>query len=479
MTSLYITEKPDVGRALADFLARKAGTSAKKGDGFIEIPGVGDVTWCIGHLLEQAGMDFYLLPIAKKEDIKDGKVRWKPEYLPCLPSKMEMLPSGDKKKQIEVIRALVKKASEIIHSADRDREGQSIVDELLEHFGTKGKPVRRLVFSALDDHSIADAMSKIESNDLPKFRNMGLASKARSWADWAIGLNATRICTALHSPGGVVSVGRVQTPTLAVIVKRYMDVMNFKPVKFYVPVVTLPDGIVLEWRKMAGDEFVEGMDSEGRIIDEKLARRIVDKINAGTAGVVTDASSKEKKQAPPLPFSLDAIRSEMSRRHGLSVDQTTKACQSLYEKKMQTYVGTDCRYLPESMHGEALHVLKGLMSTGLRHAAESATPTIKYGCWNDSKITAHHAIIPTGVAGKLDSEAEKLVYDAVCRRYLAQFHPEYKYLEARLEANYGGSMFSASRKDPVAMGWKAVENVVDDDQEDVAIAAHELKNSIS
>lgn len=460
---LYITEKPDVGRNLADFLARKNGRSAKREDGYISIPGVANVTWARGHLLELAEFDHYLRAMVGPEALlPDGRVRWAASLnlLPFFPEHYEMVPStkdGDKRKQLNLIGRLIKDADTIFHSADKDREGQAIIDNILDHFAIRGKKIMRLAFSALDDASLESAFAKVEENDQPKFKGMGIAARARSIADMSLGLNLTRILSVLHSPDGVMTAGRVQTPLLGIIVERQWAIDNFKSKDFYIPVVTLPDGVKLKWKKRAGDAG-HGFDEEGRIIDRAVAQEIVDRINAGLRGCVDKAASKELRETPPLPYSLPALQTEMGIRHGLSVDDTTAACQGLYEKKMQSYIGTDCRYLPESMHAAAREIMVKLRGAGFAAQVEGANADIKYKCWDDSKVTAHHAIIPTGEKGSFSSRAEELVYKAVSSRYLAQFHPESIFLETRLEASFGRDTFVSVQKDMISPGWRAIDS---------------------
>lgn len=460
---LYITEKPDVGRNLADFLARKNNKTAKREDGYITIPGVAKVTWARGHLLELAEFDHYLRPMVKPEALtSDGKVKWHAtiDMLPFFPDHYEMIPSvkdADKRKQLNLIKSLIEEAETIYHSADKDREGQAIIDNILDYFDVRGKKIMRLTFSALDDASLELAFANIERNDQPKFKGMGTAARARAIADMSLGLNLTRILSVLHSPDGVMTAGRVQTPLLGIIVERQWAIDNFKPKDFFIPVVTLPDGTKLKWKKRSGD-MGYGFDDEGRIVDKNLAQEIVDRINAGLQGRIDKATSKEIKEAPPLPYSLPALQTEMGIRYGLSVDDTTAACQGLYEKKMQSYIGTDCRYLPESMHAAAREILAKMRSAGFAKMVEGADTSIKYKCWDDSKVTAHHAIIPTGENGSFSNKAEELVYKAVSARYLAQFHPESVYLETRLEVSFGQDLFTSVQKDMISPGWRAIDS---------------------
>ena len=465
---LFVAEKPDVARELAAFIGRKNKTPPKKEARFIEI-GDSIVTWARGHLLEQAQVDDYYPDIPRTpENSSKGRLYWQHVPLPILPGKFIYTPSkedADRSAQLKEIGRLMRKASEIYNAADRDREGQLIFDEIIEHFDISGKPIKRLIFSSLDDAALERAFNNAIDNKTPAVFNMGLAAKARGQADWLIGMNGTRAMTMAHvtpSRGaGYLNVGRVMTPTMSVVVRRHLEIQNFKPSAFYVPVVELPDGTVLEWKKRTDNDDTEGLDTNGKIVDRAVAERIVNAINKGLDGEIIEAKSVEKKEEPPLPFSLPSIQAELSKKYGLTIDEITKACQSLYEKKMQTYVGTDCPYLPEAMHGEAAEVLNGLRSL-FGKAIGNTDISRKYGCWNDKKLSgeggaAHHGIIPTGNKGATSSEAERLVYQAVCNRYIAQFYPEHRYMSVSLKASFGGDEFGATARAVIANGWKDVD----------------------
>jgi DNA topoisomerase-3 len=471
---LFVAEKPDVAKELSGYLGRKSGFTPKRGERSIS---VGDdvVTWALGHLLEQAPPDHYFPHIAKTEqNSKNGNFYWSAVPLPIIPSPFEYRPSENKDRaaQLAEIGKLMAKASVIYNAADLDREGQLIFDEIVEYFGMDGrKKIYRLLFSSLDDKSFDRAFASATeiNNGDATIRRKGIAAKARSQADWLVGINGTRAMTLAHGSKstGVMNVGRVIVPTLSIVVRRHLEIAEFKPKAFYTPVIELPDGTVMTWKKRNGDDL-QGFDDEGRIIDRAVADRIVRQINDGLDGMITEAKSTEKSQEPPLPYSLPSIQSELSRKYGLTVDEITKACQKLYEKKMQTYVGTDCRFLPEAMHGEARDVLSGLRTqfSGMMNGVDISR---KYKCWNDKKLTgdgaaAHHAIIPTGKTGMLESETERIVYDAVCRRYIAQFHPEYRYMSISLQSMFGNDEFSATARIPVSMGWKEIDG--DDDGTD-------------
>lgn len=469
---LFVTEKPDVGRELARYLSAKFGGELNRSAMSIKV-GKDVVTWAMGHMLAQMPPDYYLpktLPRNQK-----GVVPWKSAPLPIIPKPFVYEPpAGDDKRkaaQLNEIGRLMKAADEIYNASDRDREGQLIFDEILDYFKITKKPVRRLMFSALDTKSFDHAFENVADNFAPAIKNIGLAAMARGQADWLIGMNGTRAVTLSHKAGdvGVMSVGRVMTPTMSIVVRRHKEIASFRSKTFWTPVVDLGDGAVLTWSKSLADEGNPAIDGDGRIIDRSFAQAIVDEIERGLKGTITDSKSVEREKEPPLPFSLPSIQSELSKRYGLSVNEVTKACQSLYEKKMQTYVGTDCRYLPESMHGEARQVLTGLGGavSGLSAPIRGADVSIKYGCWDDGKVTgegaaAHHAIIPTGNKGVIESEAEKLVYEAVCRRYVAQFHQPYRYLSLSLVAQFGKNEFKATASMPLSMGWRDVENDTED-----------------
>ena len=272
------------------------------------------------------------------------------------------------------------------------------------------------MFSALDTKSFDHAFENVADNFDPAIKNIGLAAMARGQADWLIGMNGTRAVTLSHKAGdvGVMSVGRVMTPTMSIVVRRHKEIASFRSKTFWTPVVDLGDGAVLTWSKSLADEGNPAIDGDGRIIDRAFAQAIVDEIERGLKGAIIDSKSVEREKEPPLPFSLPSIQSELSKRYGLSVNEVTKACQSLYEKKMQTYVGTDCRYLPESMHGEARQVLTGLGGavSGLSAPIRGADVSIKYGCWDDRMVSrlalaSHLAVLPTSVLGRHVSPANR------------------------------------------------------------------------
>ena len=334
---IVIAEKPSVGKTIAKFFgATKAGDGCITGDNVV-------VTWCFGHLLEQAMPEDY-----------DMKYKaWSMDLLPIVPTDWKMTEKEDCKKQIKIIGGLLKGATEIIHAGDPDREGQLLVDEVLERFSCK-KPVKRLWLAALDDDSIKKAIGSMK--DGKQYHSLKLAAESRARADWLVGMNLTRAWTnhGRKFNHGVLSVGRVQTPTLGMIVKRDLDVEAFKSRDFY-----QVEGLFPFPTKWQPQDTIR-LDEEGRLLDRAIADAIALKLKGKPAKVIK-YESKECKQAAPLPYSLSALQQKASSKYGFSAQEVLDIAQELYEThKVTTYPRTDCRYLPESMHAEATEILKSL-----------------------------------------------------------------------------------------------------------------------
>lgn len=455
---VYLTEKPDVALHVAEFFGyqkREAGAYwLKNGDA---------VTWMIGDMFDQGKPEDYM---SESQKALRGFAQ-----LPILPANFKDFPDAQKRDQLRHLASLIKRADIVVNAGDIDRQGQYIADKTIRYAGVdpsgSGKPVERVLIKALNHASLAGAFaqSAVRKNGESQFVLQRQAGEARAKADWLVGMNGSRAVRAAVNASlkKSLSVGRVQTPTLALVVRREMEIRKFKPVAYYVPEITLPDGRVLSWsgRKEGGD--MRGIDDEGRIIDRAVAEAIVSAIQAGLDGVVSRYDSVEKEQAPPLPFNLAKLQSEMSAKHGMSAKETSAATQSLYQnRKMVSYVGTDCQFLPESMHAEAPSVLKGVSQIYTKLASGSS-PSIKYACWNDAKVSAHHAIIPTGEIATGLSKQEQQVFDSVARRYMAQFYPKHKFIDNKLEADYGADVFASSWKQTTVQGWKAVDEQHDED----------------
>jgi DNA topoisomerase-3 len=431
MTQLYLCEKPSQAKDIARVLEAK-----QRNNGYFEGNGV-IVTWCFGHLLEMASPEDY------DPDLKS----WRMETLPIIPQQWVWKIRKDAKKQYKIIVSLFKKVDVCIVSTDADREGESIAREVMERGGWKG-PVTRLWLSALDDKSIQKALD----NRLPgeQTENLYKAASARSKADWLVGMNLSRLYTlSARQLGheGVMSVGRVQTPTLKLVVDRDRIIEEFKPVPYFDVLADckpsgqggdvftgkwkVPDSIADEDRNLypISSSSSASLSFESRCLSQSSAQAVAARCQ-GKDAIVTAATTKRIKEDPPLLFALSTLQQEASKRFGMGAQAVLDGAQSLYEThKLTTYPRTDCQYLPQSQYEAAAEILKTLQDVDEYQAiAGQADANIRSKVWNDKKITAHHAIIPTG--SKLTTQltdAEAKLYDLICRRYLAQFYPAYEF----------------------------------------------------
>ncbi len=459
---LFIAEKPDVARGIAEVLGQTG-----KGQGYIECGQV-KVTWCFGHMLEQAEPDEYTPDNVPRGT--NGKKVWRTDELPIIPNTWLMRPKPDAEAQLAVIRKLIQEASEIVNAGDPDREGQLLVDEVLEHFGNK-KPVLRYWASARDAVSVKRALGNLKTNDT--YTGWGLAAKGRARADWLIGMNLTRAYTLRAQRGGsraLLAVGRVQTPTLALVVARDREIENFKPVPYFTLAANIAHQagtFAAAWRPR---EDQAGLDPDGRLIDKAQADALVAKLTNKPA-TIEAYEQAAKKQGQPLGLSLTALTALAAKRWGYTADQILKACQALYEvHKLTSYPRTDCGYLPESQHADAPQVLAALkhVNPDLAELIGRADPRIKSRTWDDSKVTAHHAIIPTmhkGSAAAL-KEDERNVCGLVLRSYLAQFFPQHEYKATTVNVTVEGESFQAKGRVVTLNGWRDVYQDEDQDEKE-------------
>ncbi len=459
MSRLFIAEKPSMGRAITQGL-EALGNKSRSADGCIHV-GSDTVTWLFGHILEQYSPDEY------DEKYK----RWHIEDLPIVPSVWKLKVKPDAKKQYKIVSALAKEADEIIHAGDPDREGQLLVDELLAHIGVlKTKPVKRILLNALDVKSVQEALKHIRPND--EFVGLRNSALARSRADWLIGMNLSRIYTILARSAGydsVVNVGRVKTPTMGLVVRREIEIRTFKPVTFFTPQVEFSHAngtFRAKWKAQEQD----GVDEEGRILKKDLAEEI---LTASSVPPAKIESVEQKKGTSPqrLPYSLSALQIDAGKIFGYSPQEVLDTQQALYEKKLTSYPRSDCDYLPENQLSDAAAILKNLAAadTALARFVEQADLSIKSRAWNDKKISAHHAIVPTTVETKLSdlSEKEKNLYMLIAKSYIAQFYPAQEFLSTKVELSAGGEMFTASGKVILQQGWKSLyQNDVKKDEEE-------------
>lgn len=475
---LFIAEKPSVAKAIVAELG-----CVTRGDGFITCKDGSVVTWCFGHLLEQAEPDAYLpddVPRTKK-----GSKVWRFEDLPIYPKNWKLLPKNDKgvKKQLATIGKLLKKASLVVHAGDPDREGQLLVDEVLEHFRYTGR-VQRFWVSAQDSASIRKGLTNLRDNET--FDGMRLAALGRSRADWLLGMNLSRAYTLARQAQGkkeLIAVGRVQTSTLALVAKRDVAIRDFKPVPYFVIKARLGGGkpFTAVWEP---EESQAGIDEQKRLVDRCIAAALQQRLKAVGQATVVRCSRTPKKIAQPKAFSLADIQLGASNQFGFSAEKTLNLCQSLYEThKATSYPRTDCSFLPESQYADAKNVLAAIAKTmpPLAGLVAKCDCSIQSPTWNDKRITAHHGIIPTQQAadGSKFSDDERKIYRLIAERYLSNFLPAHEYLACSIELRIATERFSAKGRLVTKPGWKVVTSAADEDKaDDEGQALPELKSGL-
>lgn len=447
---LYIAEKPSLGRAIADVLPKPH----KKGDGFIEAANGDCVSWCVGHLLEQAEPDAY------NPEFKS----WKFEHLPIVPDKWQLKPKAATRSQLTVLKRLVKQANTLVNAGDPDREGQLLVDEVIAYLGVTGDKLhqtQRLLISDLNPQAVKRALTQLRSNR--EFIPLSTSALARSRADWLYGMNMTRAYTIQGKKvgyQGVLSVGRVQTPLLGLVVRRDEEIAHFQSKPFYEVLAHLAtekqETFSAKWQP--SEACQPYMDEEGRVLVRGLAQNVVSRISDKPA-LVTQLVAKDKKQNPPLPYSLSALQIDAAKRFGMSAKDVLDTCQSLYERhKLITYPRSDSRYLPVEQHNLAPSVLKAISdgAAELLQGADAPEPRLKSKAWDDKKVDAHHAIVPTEKTANLSSlsQRERQLYLHVARQYIAQFYPAYCYSETTVQVTIEGGLFNTKARQDKSLGWK-------------------------
>lgn len=447
---LFIAEKPSLARAIVEVLPKPH----KKSDGYIE-SGNGDVvTWCIGHLLEQAAPEDY--------DTKYKK--WLVEDLPIIPQQWQLKPKVKTKQQLNVIKRLIKKANIIVNSGDVDREGQILVDEAISYCGASKYKIDnalRCLISDMNPSAVTKAVNNLKPNK--EFLPLAVSALARARADWLYGLNMTRLCTLQGQKSGyqgVLSIGRVQTPILGLVVNRDIEIESFVSKPFYEVFANIKTNSGEQYKgKWKPSKACEPyMDEDKRVLSKKLALTVVNRIN-NQQGKVLQVDQVKKNQKAPLLFSLSGLQISAAKAFGMSAKQVLDICQQLYEKhKLITYPRSDCQYLPTDHINDIPSVTNAIksISSKLANMLIPADLKQKSRVWNDKKVSAHHAIIPTskGKSTGILSSDEERIYELIARQYIAQFYPDFEYTDKQVDTVIAGGIFVSKQKDILINGWK-------------------------
>lgn len=428
MTILYIAEKPDIAKAIAYHLW---GKKYQRLNGYYQNNNT-IVTWALGHLLELAPPDAYGPQYGS----------WT-KFSSIFPSNWVLQPNPETSDQFNTIKTLLGKLNPatdtVVHAGDPDREGQLLIDEILEYCNYAGK-VERLLINAKDPVNMKRAFDNIESND--KYRNLYQAGLARQRADWLVGMNLSK-CYTINSSQSPVRptwrIGRVKIPTLALVVNRAREIAAFKPLDYYTLRATFRingQNIFTEW--VPGPNVPK--DKNDRITDLNFIKDLLKQIRK-MDGIVSNYTTTTETKLQPLPYSLDTLQVEANRQFGYSPKTVLDTVQKLYEKKHVTYPRSDCNYLPSAQRKDASNLLPKLATYGLPQA-NNANPDIISPAWNNKKVTAHHAIIPTSVVPGTLSQKEDRIYRMIALRYILQFYDVCNIEKEQIEVQLGTEVFS-------------------------------------
>ena len=426
-----IAEKPSVAREIADVLGAKL-----KKNGYIEGNGY-QVTWTFGHLCT-----------LKEPHDYDPRWRfWALSTLPMMPPRfgIKLIENETYKAQFQVIEQLMQNADMIVNCGDAGQEGELIQRWVMQKARAKC-PVKRLWISSLTEEAIREGFNHLE--DSSKFQRLYEAGLCRAIGDWLLGMNATRLYSLKYGGGysrdrKVLSIGRVQTPTLALIVNRQNEIDNFKPEPYW------------ELKTLYRDTLFSSTKGKFKLKEdgEKLLE-----IVKGSDFVITDIAEKKGKEFAPRLFDLTSLQVECNKRFGFSADETLKLIQSLYEKKVTTYPRVDTTFLSDDIYPKVPKTLEGLVAykeftEPLRGKKLPKSKRV----FDNSKVTDHHAIIPTGVPATNLSQQEMMVYDLVARRFIAEFYPDCEISTTTVLGKVADIEFKASGKQILKPGWRTVE----------------------
>ena len=445
---LFIAEKPSMAREISKCLPENK--NIQKRNGYF-IQGDDIVTWVVGHVLHQA----------EPGDYDDKYIRWRPQDLPIVPTEWKLLITDSSRQQFETVKELIGKADIIVNAGDPDREGQLLVDEVLYFVGNT-KPVQRILLNALDEKSVKSALGDLRDNQ--DFHNLYQSALARARADWLIGMNLSRAYTLSERYKGnkvTLPIGRVKTPTLALVVRRERELADFKPVDYFTVKILYTHENGTFWATWQPKDEQKGLDPDGRLINKDIADSLVQQLASSPDGVVKSVTKSKKKDLQRLPLSLSSLQVLAGKAYSYDPQTVLDTAQKLYEKKLTTYPRSDCEYLPPNQYGDRMAILSNLAQSGdekLSQWAQNADRNIKSRAWNDKKITAHHAIIPTTVACNVNSltQAERNIYFLISQAYMAQFYGEHVYEQTRIVVGQCEEEFVANGRVVIEEGWKSL-----------------------
>lgn len=421
-----ITEKPSVAGDIAKIL----GANVKR-QGFYE-GGDYRITWTFGHLCT----------LKEPHDYTDLWKRWSLGALPMIPPKfgIKLIDQESIKRQFGVIKSLIAQADMVINCGDAGQEGELIQRWVMQKAGIKC-PVKRLWISSLTDESIREGFKNLRpQSDFDSLYHAGLS---RAIGDWILGMNATRLYSLKYSqPGNVLSIGRVQTPTLALIVQRQLEIQNFKPEDF--------------WELKTLYRTATFNSTSGRFKSEAEANAALQEIS-GQPLTVTDVQRKKGKEAPPRLFDLTSLQVECNKKWGWSADETLKLIQTLYEKKVTTYPRVDTTYLSDDIYPKVPEILRRMTPyDNLTQSVLAKKLPKSKKVFDNAKVTDHHAIIPTGQSPSLLVGNERKLYHLIALRFIAAFYPDCQFEQTTVLANVADRGFKATGKVITSQGWREV-----------------------
>ncbi|MBR6940497.1 MAG: DNA topoisomerase III, partial [Clostridia bacterium] len=440
--TLVLAEKPSVARDLARVLGcKKNGNGCISGDKYI-------VTWALGHLVTLADPEAY-----------DDKYKtWKMEDLPMLPDRMKLVVIGQTSKQFRAVSALLQsnEVNKVVIATDAGREGELVARWIIIKSGCK-KPLERLWISSQTDKAIREGFASLKPAS--QYDNLFKSAQSRAQADWLVGLNVTRALTCKHN--AQLSAGRVQTPTLAMIVKREEEIQKFRPKDYFTVKADFGNFTAL----------YKDSHNQARFFDAAAAQAITQAVK-GQRGILSEVKKVYKFKAPPAAYDLTELQRDANRKYGYSAKQTLQYMQSLYEThKLLTYPRTDSRYITKDVVATLPERLKAIAVGPYREAANSVLRTKPLRTTyivNDAKVSDHHAIIPTEQYVDLNrlSNDERHIYDLVVRRFLAVLSAPYEYDEVQVKVTVGKYNFYAKGQSVKSAGWKAMYDSVPGDDDD-------------